>query len=124
LHYHCCRKYRSRNGKCPACSQDWPQDFKSMNPVGEDAIKDGQDEGGRTRRKSIADDSDEEDEDGDGDDGDEEPIRATQTQSQRKGKGKKKTAPTNMEVDEDDEDEYEAPQQTQVNGRRRSTRAR
>ncbi|KAJ8597946.1 hypothetical protein M405DRAFT_848439 [Rhizopogon salebrosus TDB-379] len=120
LHYHCCRKYRTRNGKCPACSQDWPQDLNSMTPVGEDAIKDGQDEGRRIRRKSTGDGSDEDDEDEDND-GEmvEEP---TQTQSQRKGKGKKKKAPTNMDVDEDEEDE--APQQTQVNGRRRSTRAR
>jgi hypothetical protein len=130
LHYHCCRKYRSRNAKCPACSQDWPQDPKNMTPVGEEAIKDGQDEGRRVRRRGTEDPSDEEDEE-------EMEVESsqpsqTQTQSQRKskgrgkGKGKQKKAPVDMDVDEDEdeEDEEEAPQQTQGNGRRRTTRTR
>lgn len=129
LHYHCCRKYRSRNAKCPACSQDWPQDPKNMTAVGEEAIKDGQDEGRRVRRKSTEDRSDEEDEE----EMEVEPSQPsqTQTQSQRKrkgkSKGKQKKAPTAMdaEEDEDEEDEAdEAPQQTQGNGRRRLTRTR
>ncbi|KAG1768322.1 hypothetical protein EDD22DRAFT_977870 [Suillus occidentalis] len=98
LHYHCCRKYRSRNAKCPACSQDWPQDPKNMTAVGEEAIKDGQDEGRRVRRKSTEDGSDEEEE--------EEEMEV-------------------MDEDEDEEEEAdEAPQQTQGNGRRHSTRTR
>ncbi|KAG2041744.1 Nse1 non-SMC component of SMC5-6 complex-domain-containing protein [Suillus americanus] len=133
LHYHCCRKYRSRNAKCPACSQDWPQDPKNMTPVGEEAIKDGQDEGRRVRRKSTEDGSDDDDDEEEEEEMEVEPSQPsrTQTQSQRKGKGrskgkgKQKKAPVDMDVDEDeDEEEDEAPQQTQGNGRRRTTRTR
>lgn len=131
LHYHCCRKYRSRNAKCPVCSQDWPQDPKNMTAVGEEAIKDGQDEGRRVRRKSTEDGSEEEDEEEEMEVEPSQPSQ-TQTQSQRKrkgkSKGKQKKAPTAMDADEDEDDEedetYEAPQQTQGNGRRRSTRTR
>lgn len=130
LHYHCCRKYRSRNAKCPACSQDWPQDPKNMTAVGEEAIKDGQDEGRRVRRKSTEDGSDEEDEEEEMEVEPSQPSQ-TQTQSQRKrkgkSKGKQKKTPTTMDVDEDEDEEDEAdeaPQQTQGNGRRRSTRTR
>ncbi|KAG2367530.1 Nse1 non-SMC component of SMC5-6 complex-domain-containing protein [Suillus spraguei] len=102
LHYHCCRKYRTRNAKCPA------------------SIKDGQDEGRRVRRKSTEDGSDEEDEE---EEMEVEPSQPSQTQTQSRRKEK---VPANMDVDEDEDedDEDEAPQQTQVNGRRRTTRTR
>ncbi|KAG0705886.1 Nse1 non-SMC component of SMC5-6 complex-domain-containing protein [Suillus ampliporus] len=131
LHYHCCKKYRSRNAKCPACSQDWPQDPKNMTPVGEEAIKDGQDEGRRVQRKSTTNSSDEEeDEEDDDEEMEAEPSQPsrTQTQTQRKGKGKgkakKKKALADIDMDEDEDEDDEAPQQTQETGRRRSTRTR
>lgn len=100
MHYHCFKRFRRQNSTCPACKQDWPQepDAKPLVPVGEGAVKDGQDDGRRRiRRKDTPEGSDEEDEmNGDG------PSQPTQTQTQKK-KGRPFAA--SMEVDKDDEDE-------------------
>jgi len=63
-------------------------------PVGEGAVKDGQDDGRRrVRRKNTPEGSDEEDED--------EPSQPTQTQTQKK----KGNIATSMQVDNDEGDE-------------------
>ncbi|KAF9227549.1 hypothetical protein BS17DRAFT_805986 [Gyrodon lividus] len=123
IHHHCFTKLRARRAQCPACGKDWPQDAKNLAPVGEAAIKNGQDEGRRVRRKSaVASDEEQEDEDLRMDE--DEPSQPTQ--SQRRGKQKKKEKAVAMGVDEEEEeaDEDEVPWQSQANGRRRSARAR
>ncbi|KAF7969019.1 hypothetical protein HWV62_28628 [Athelia sp. TMB] len=97
LHRHCFKAFRRRTSACPSCRKDWPEEVKSMAPVGEDAVKDGQDEGGRRlRRKSTAEDSDEDDED----DEEEEPSQPASTQ--KKARPAKK--PSQLSDDEEEED--------------------
>jgi hypothetical protein len=124
IHHHCFAKLRARRTQCPACGKEWPQDAKNLIPIGEAAIKDGQDEGRRVRRKSATASEDEQEDESRMDE--DEPSQPTQPQR----RGKQKKAAT-MEVDDDDDDEAEeeadedeAPQRTQANGRRRSTRTR
>ncbi|KAG9318781.1 Nse1 non-SMC component of SMC5-6 complex-domain-containing protein [Chiua virens] len=116
IHFHCFRKLRARRAACPTCSADWPQDAKNLKPIGEAAVKDGQDEGRRVRRKSTT-VSDEEEEDTMRMDEDESEASHPK-QSQRRGK-KKAVA---MDVDEE-EDGDEAPRESQAKTRR-STRRR
>ncbi|KAH0827088.1 Nse1 non-SMC component of SMC5-6 complex-domain-containing protein [Lanmaoa asiatica] len=121
IHHHCFRKLRARRAQCPTCGTDWPQDAKNLKLVGEAAVKDGQDEGRRTRGKSTtASDEDEEsirmDED--------EPEPSLPRQSQRRGKKKAVRMDVDEDEEEDEEDGDEAPRESQANAPRRSTRAR
>jgi hypothetical protein len=102
MHYHCFKRFRRQNSTCPACKQDWPQeaDAKPLVPVGEGAVKDGQDEGRRrVRRKDTPDEDEMED-----DDEPSQPSPPTQTHTQ-----KKKTRRANavsMDANDDEEDNY------------------
>ncbi|KAH7889285.1 Nse1 non-SMC component of SMC5-6 complex-domain-containing protein [Phlebopus sp. FC_14] len=124
MHRHCFTKLRARHARtqCPACSSDWQQDGKNLIPVGEAAIKDGQDQGRRVHRRSVAEPSDEEGDEGLYMNGDES---SQPSQPKRRGKQKKKAAAADMDVDEDEADEEveekEAPRKSQP---RRSTRRR
>ncbi|KAG6333126.1 hypothetical protein ID866_5966 [Astraeus odoratus] len=98
MHQHCFAKLRARHGRsqCPACQCDWPHDGKLLKPVGEAAIKDGQDEGRRVRRSTAEASSDEEEQVVMEEDQPSQPSR-----SQRRGKQKKRA----MAVDVDNEEE-------------------
>jgi len=102
MHYHCFKVFRRQNSTCPACKHDWPQeaDAKPLVPVGEGAVKDGQDEGRRrVRRKDTPEGSDDEEIN------DEEPSQPTQTQTQKNSK-KMGRPSASMEVDDDEEEDY------------------
>jgi len=117
MHYHCFKRFRRQASACPSCKHDWPQDAdsKPLVPVGEGAVKDGQDDGRRqVRRKDTSEGSDEEDEMYE--DGPSQPSQSTSTQTQKK---KKKNA-ASMDVDDEDEETYAPPPPT--NGKRRSRR--
>ncbi|KAL0071515.1 hypothetical protein AAF712_001372 [Marasmius tenuissimus] len=127
MHFHCFKTFRNRKGECPQCKAEWPKEAtdRPLVPVGEAAVRDGED---GKRRVRVRDNSDGEDEDM-------EPSQTqsqsqsgpSQTQTQRK-KGKSKK----MVVDDDDDEEEEEdngepndddddePQNTQR--RRRSSR--
>jgi non-structural maintenance of chromosomes element 1 len=73
-------------------------------PVGEGAVKDGQDEGRRrVRRKDTPEGSNEEDDIDDGEPS--QPLQPTQTQTQMKKKMGRLNA-AGMDVDDDEEDDY------------------
>ncbi|KAJ3798711.1 Nse1 non-SMC component of SMC5-6 complex-domain-containing protein [Lentinula aff. detonsa] len=99
MHYHCFETYRRRHPNCPACSLNWPQNVtdNGLLPVGELAIRDG-DDGSRQTRGSPDSDSDEEMED--------EPSH-TQTksrQTQRSQAAKKTGKSRNVDSEEESED--------------------
>ena len=105
MHYHCFKRFRRQNSTCPACKHDWPQepDAKPLIPVGEGAVKDGQDEGRRrVRRKDTPEGSNGEDEMDD--DEPSQPSQPTQTQTQKKKSGRQNAA--SMDVDDDEVDDY------------------
>ncbi|KAJ3915764.1 Nse1 non-SMC component of SMC5-6 complex-domain-containing protein [Lentinula edodes] len=120
MHYHCFKAYRRRKSACPVCSLDWPQNVTDdgLLPVGELAIRDG-DDGIRQTRDTVDSDDDEEMED--------EPTQ-TETKSRqpqrsqagKKGKSKKKNDDSEEEADEKDETDEEEAEATPP--RRRSTR--
>lgn len=88
----------------------------NLKPVGEAAIKDGQDEGRRVPRKSTtASDEDEEEMRMDED----EPAPSQPNPSQQRGK--KKTVTTDAD---EDEDRDEVPKRSQKTTSRRSARTR
>ncbi|KZP24800.1 hypothetical protein FIBSPDRAFT_909748 [Athelia psychrophila] len=118
MHRHCFKNYR-RNPKttgCPSCKIEWPQDYNvegPLLPVGEDAVKDGQDEGGRRpRRKSTVEGSDEEDAEDD-DEEEEEPSQPAST------KKKGRTANATQDDDDDDDEEEEEEEEEQYAPKRR-----
>ncbi|KAI9571235.1 Nse1 non-SMC component of SMC5-6 complex-domain-containing protein [Boletus coccyginus] len=123
IHYHCFRKLRALRAQCPTCLVEWPQDATSLKPVGEGAVKDGQDEGRRARRKSTT-ASDEDEDEMRMDEGDDEPSQPKQSQR----RGKKKAVPMDVDEDgdedEDEDDGDEVPRRSQANTRRRSARTR
>jgi non-structural maintenance of chromosomes element 1 len=113
MHYHCFANFRRRHSACPSCSQDWPREAheKPLLPVGEGAVRDGDDGKRRARARSTeASDDDELTEE------DEPASTQPQRKSQRVKKGK---APVNESMDED-EDENGTPETSQK--RRRSSR--
>ncbi|KAF8212303.1 Nse1 non-SMC component of SMC5-6 complex-domain-containing protein [Mycena galopus ATCC 62051] len=118
MHYHCYTKYANRNRKCPTCNSDWPTaDPANMPPVGEGAVRDG-DDGKRRVRKSVENSDDEEE---DNEDMDDEPSQP-RTQQSRKAKGKP-AADESMEVDEeDDEAEHSDTPPVKTQGKRRVSR--
>jgi hypothetical protein len=115
MHHHCFTNFRRRHGACPSCSQDWPREAKEkpLLPVGEGAVRDGDDGKRRVRIKSTPDASEDDDE------AIEDEPTATQSRrtSQRTGKGKA-SVNESMDTDEDEEDYTPEPSQT----RRRSSR--
>ncbi|KAF7338346.1 Non-structural maintenance of chromosomes element 1 [Mycena venus] len=114
LHYHCFTKYTARNRKCPTCDSDWPgADPNNMTPIGEGAVRDGED-GKRRVRKVENSDDEEEDED------DDEPSQP-RTQQNRKAKGKA-TADEGMDVDEEEDEGEEPDTPVKTQGKRRSSR--
>ena len=119
IHNHCFRKLRARNSQCPACAADWPQDPTNLRPIGEAAVKDGQDDGRRVRRKSTTASGDEAEEEMRMDE--DEPELSQPRQSQRRGK--KKTVRMDVDEDEDEDGDEGAPRKSQAT-RRRSTRTR
>ncbi|KAJ7774760.1 Nse1 non-SMC component of SMC5-6 complex-domain-containing protein [Mycena metata] len=114
MHYSCFTKYTRTRHQCTSCTKDWPADPDGMSPIGEGAVRDGED-GKRRVRKSV--DSDDEN-----DESDEEPSQP-RTQQSRKGKGKKKAA-DDMDVDEEEEEEDQGEESdTPVQkGKRRGSR--
>ncbi|KAI6150360.1 Nse1 non-SMC component of SMC5-6 complex-domain-containing protein [Pisolithus tinctorius] len=102
IHHHCFRRLPAKQARsCPTCQCNWPQDGRTLRPIGEAAIKDGQDEGRRRSRKSTAEASDEENEEEE-DSGMEE---HEPSQSQRHKRQTRSNAA--MEVDEGEEQEEE-----------------
>jgi len=115
MHHHCFANFRRRHSACPSCSQDWPREAheKPLLPVGEGAVRAGDDGKRRARIKST-----EASEDDEPTEEDEPTIAQTQRKSQRTKKGK---APVNESMDMDeDEDGTGMPEASQK--RRRSSK--
>jgi non-structural maintenance of chromosomes element 1 len=102
MHYHCFKRFRRQNSTCPACKHDWPQeaDAKPLVPVGEDAVKDGQDEGRRRMLRKDTPEASDEEEEGDAS----QPVQPTQTQTQKKKKKAGRPSASDMDVDNGGED--------------------
>ncbi|KAJ7905428.1 Nse1 non-SMC component of SMC5-6 complex-domain-containing protein [Mycena olivaceomarginata] len=117
MHYHCFAKYAARNRKCPTCDSDWPgADPHEMKPVGEAAVRDG-DDGKRRVRKSVENSDDDEEEDENLDD---EPSQP-RTQQSRKTKSKP-AADESMEGNEEEDEGEESNTPVKTQGKRRSSR--
>lgn len=110
MHQHCFTKLRARHARtqCPTCQCDWPQDANALRAVGEAAIRDGQPEGRRVRRKSTAEASDAESE-GDNRMDEDEPEPSQPSPPQQRRKQKKKAVAMD---DGDEEEEEEAPRRS------------
>lgn len=92
LHYHCFKKNRKKYSVCPTCKTDWPAEIgKPLIPVGEGAVKDGDDNRRRSRRMDTPDGSDEEEMEEGG---------VSQSQTQKK-KGKGRPSATSVDTDDD-----------------------
>lgn len=114
MHHHCFTNFRRRHNACPSCSQDWPREAheKPLLPVGEGAVRDGDDGKRRARIRSTETSEDEEPTEED------EPANTqTQRKSQRTKKGK---APVNESMDMDEDEENGTPEASQK--RRRSSK--
>lgn len=126
LHQHCLATYRRRNAACPTCGCSWADgDAAKLLPVGEDAVKEGQDDGRRRTRRQDSDDEDaddDEDVEGEVDYDAEEPTQSQSTQSQPRTqkKGRKGARAKAVDSDEEEEEVPEPSQRTQ--GARRSSR--
>ncbi|TFK55006.1 hypothetical protein OE88DRAFT_1623283 [Heliocybe sulcata] len=110
LHDHCFNNYKRIHSTCPSCNETWTSSSKKLIPVGEGAVKEGQDFNRRVRKKQTEEGSEEED-----DEEMEESQEPTQAQSQsQKTRGKKdSSADEGMDVDEDD-----VPKRSQRKSRR------
>ncbi|KAJ4488115.1 Nse1 non-SMC component of SMC5-6 complex-domain-containing protein [Lentinula aciculospora] len=104
MHYHCFTTYRKRKSTCPACSLDWPQKATDdgLLPVGELAIRDG-DDGRRQTRDSPDSDDDEEMED--------EPSH-TQTKSRPPRRSQTRKKANSKKMHDDSEEEAEDKNET------------
>ncbi|KAF8231304.1 hypothetical protein L208DRAFT_72990 [Tricholoma matsutake] len=113
MHHHCFINFRRRHSVCPSCGQDWPSEAheKPLLPVGEGAVRDGDDGRRRVRiRSTEASEDDEPTED--------EP---TSTQLQRKSqRSKNGKALVNESMVMDEDEENGTPEASQK--RRRSSR--
>jgi len=91
MHYHCFTNFRRHHSACPACGQDWPREAheKPLVPVGENAVRDGDD--GRRRVRIRSAESSDEDEHTDED----EPAPS---QSQRKSQKTKRNKAAENEI--------------------------
>ncbi|KAJ7063234.1 Nse1 non-SMC component of SMC5-6 complex-domain-containing protein [Mycena amicta] len=63
IHTHCFTKYTARSRHCPTCEKDWSNKAEEMTPVGEGAVRDGED--GKRRARRVVDDSEDEAEESD-----------------------------------------------------------
>ncbi|KZT26317.1 hypothetical protein NEOLEDRAFT_1155819 [Neolentinus lepideus HHB14362 ss-1] len=126
LHEHCFNNYKRIHSTCPSCNESWTNSSKKLVPVGEGAVKDGQDFNRRVRKKQTDEGSEGEEEEDDDDE-----LEESQEPSQAKGKKGKAKAKTNgrsrkseeeaensgaddgMDVDED-----EVPKRSQRKSRR------
>ncbi|RDB21203.1 Non-structural maintenance of chromosomes element 1 [Hypsizygus marmoreus] len=102
MHFHCFTTYRRRHKACPTCRADWPESAneKPLVPVGEAAVKDGEDAKHSGREKS-AEDSDEEDE------APMDESQGTQPRTQRSQRTRKTKVNVDESMDMDDDDEEE-----------------
>ncbi|KAI6117685.1 Nse1 non-SMC component of SMC5-6 complex-domain-containing protein [Pisolithus croceorrhizus] len=123
MHQYCFRKLPARQARsCPTCQCDWPQDRRTLRPIGEAAIRDGQDEGRRRRRKSTTEASDEEDEEDSRMDG-HVPSQSQPSQSQpRRRQTRSAVAMEVDEAEEDDEEEEDLPQTSRTTKSRTESR--
>jgi hypothetical protein len=114
MHHHCFANFRRRHGVCPSCSQDWPREAKEkpLLPVGEGAVRDGDDGKRQVRFRSTPDAS----EDDEAVEEDEPTATQPKRMSQRTGRGK---ASVNESMDTDEGEDY-TPEPSQT--RRRSSR--
>ncbi|ESK96836.1 non-structural maintenance of chromosomes element 1-like protein [Moniliophthora roreri MCA 2997] len=126
MHFHCFKTFRRHKGECPTCQIEWPREATEspLIPVGEDAVRDGEDGKRRVRARTMSDEDTDEDME-DPSQGQTQLSQPSRTQKGRKSKGKGKGRKTVVDEDEDedaeagpDEEEEEAPR-TQ---RRRNTR--
>ena len=92
LHYHCFKKNRKKFSVCPTCKTDWPAEIgKPLIPVGEGAVKDGDDNKRRGRKVDTPDGSDENEE-----------MEASQPPIHtQKKKGKGRPGATSVDMDDD-----------------------
>ncbi|KAF8894537.1 Nse1 non-SMC component of SMC5-6 complex-domain-containing protein [Infundibulicybe gibba] len=124
MHFHCFSTFRRRQEKCPSCKAQWPERAtdSSLIPIGEGAVKDGQDDGKRrVRIKSVEASDEEEAQSQVGEDEEEETEELSQPTKRapsQRNKGKAR-ADASMDVDEA-EGKPPAPSKTQ--GKRRSSR--
>jgi len=72
LHYRCLTQFLVKGTRCPACNELWPKDPNDLVPVGEKAVKAGQDDARRHIRRRSADEDDDMDE--------EQPSQLSQSQ--------------------------------------------
>ncbi|KAK7043597.1 hypothetical protein VNI00_008208 [Paramarasmius palmivorus] len=113
MHFSCFRTYRNqdrqRGKQCSTCKIDWPQEAEDMTPVGEAAVRDGED-GRRRVRARTASDGEDTDRDMEGlSQNGTQPSQPSRTQKSRKGKGKgKKMVVDEAEDEDEDEDDAEA----------------
>ncbi|KIK59760.1 hypothetical protein GYMLUDRAFT_44212 [Collybiopsis luxurians FD-317 M1] len=118
MHYHCFNTYRKRKGTCPACSIEWPPTDKLLLPVGELAVRDGDDKR-QVRDSSESDDNEDIEED--------EPPQASTKQRRRRSqaakKGKSKTdADSEEEAEEKDDTDEEEEEAEDTPPRRRGNK--
>ena len=91
MHYHCFKKHRQKFSVCPTCKTNLPAEIgKPLIPVGEGAVKDGDDNRRRSRKADTPDGSDDEMEE----------DEASHSQTQKK-KGKGRPSTTGVHTDDD-----------------------
>ncbi|KAF5365639.1 hypothetical protein D9758_003219 [Tetrapyrgos nigripes] len=116
LHIHCFDRYRRRNSACPSCKIEWPRQATDdpLVPVGEAAVRDGEDGKRRVKERQSNNDDEEEDDET-------EPSQQSQpARSQRAKESKKKVV---VESDEEDEEDAVPTQEdSPPPARRRSSR--
>ncbi|KAJ6630738.1 Nse1 non-SMC component of SMC5-6 complex-domain-containing protein [Mycena sp. CBHHK59/15] len=118
MHYHCHTKWMARHRECTTCNKDWPAEAKDMVPIGEGAVRDGED--GKRRVRKTADNSDEEDDNDN--DMDEDESSQPRTQQSRKSKAKQ-PANENMDIEEEENEEEDSDTPPKkAPGKRRSSR--
>lgn len=126
MHYHCFEKFRKVKSTCPTCNTAWPADAHNTQliPVGEGAVKEGQDDGKRRVRVRSPADSDEEEGEEDMYEDDDEASQAAPSQSQsqpKKGRAQRtKKGKVDAEMDVDDEDEDDKEENSQPKRSQRS----
>ena len=114
MHRHCLVKFRRQKNSCPSCNNAWPQDAKDKQllPVGEDAVKDGQDGKRQTRIRST----EQSDEDAESEEDPEPSQDLTPQNNTQKGRRKPVRADNSMDVDP--AEEASQPQRTRRSSRR------
>jgi non-structural maintenance of chromosomes element 1 len=126
MHNHCLKAFVKRNNTCPACQVSWDEAGRAkLRPVGEGAVKDGQDEHRRTREVDEDEEEEEEEEEAEVDYEAEEPSQSQPSQSQPSRSSQRKGKARQVVVDDDDDDDdamEEDVKPSQTQGRRKSQR--